>query len=85
MYGAGDTVGEFVEWSEETEELGKTWCNGDGKHCIPNKKSDDGMFGDSTFFPGNSRMSKVGNNGSDGGGDKIRKPDEIVIFDDEIG
>ena len=48
-----DAIGKFVEWSEKAKELCKTRSNGNGKYSIPNEKSDDGMLGDCTLFPGN--------------------------------
>lgn len=38
-----------------------------------------------TFFPSDFGMSKIGNNRGDGGGDEIREPEKVVIFDDKIG
>lgn len=34
------------------------------------------------FFPGDFRMGEVGDNSGNGGGDEIREPEEVVIFDD---
>lgn len=52
MYGASNIMSEFVEWGKEAKKLSKSWCDGDGKNSIPNKESDNGVFGDGTFFPG---------------------------------
>lgn len=52
MYGASNIMSEFVEWGKEAKKLSKSWCDGDGKNSIPNKESDDGVFSDGTFFPG---------------------------------
>ena len=43
------------------------------------------MFSDFTFFPGDFRMCEVGNYGGNGSGDEIRKPDKIIVFNDEVG
>lgn len=72
MYGASDVVGEFVKRSKKTEELRESGSNSYGEHGVPDEESNNGMFGDGTFFPSDSRMCNVGNDGGNGGGDKIR-------------
>ena len=65
--------------------MSKAWGDGNGEHGVPDEKSDDGMLSNGTFFPGDSGMCKISDYGGDGGSDKIGKPDEIVILNDEIG
>ena len=38
-----------------------------------------------TFFPGDFGMSKVGYDGGDSGGNEVGEPEEVVVFNDEIG
>ena len=64
--------------------MSKSWCDGDSEHCVPDEKSYDGGLGDLAFFPSDFRMGEVGDNGSNSGGDEIRKPEEVVVFDDEV-
>lgn len=85
MYSASNIVGEFVERSKKAEELGEGGGNGNGKHSVPDEKSDDGVLGDLAFFPGNFRMCKIGYDSSNGGSDKIGEPDKVIVLDDEIG
>ena len=85
MNGAGDIVGQFVKRSEKAKKLRETRSDSDGEDGIPDEKSSDGLFGDGTFFPSDSGVCKVSDDSSNSGGNKIRKPDEIVVFDDEIG
>ena len=65
--------------------MSKCWGNSYGKNGIPDKKTDNGMPGDDTLFPGDARMSEVSYDSSDGGSNEIRKPKEIIIIDNEIG
>ena len=51
MYGASDVVGEFVKRSKKTEELRESGSNSYGEHGVPDEESNNGMFGDGTFFP----------------------------------
>lgn len=85
MHGVSNIEDEFVKWREEAEKLSETRRDGDSEHGIPDKKSDDGMFGNDAFFPSDSGMCEISNNGGDGSGDKIGKPDEIVVLNDEVG
>lgn len=85
MYCGGDIVGEFVKWRKKAKKLSKAGCDGDSNHCIPNKESNDRMLGDSAFFPSDSGMREVGNDGSNSGSNKIGEPNEVVVLDDEIG
>lgn len=72
MQGASDIVSEFVKGGKKTEELRESGSNSYGEHGVPDEESNNGMFGDSTFFPSDFRMRNVGNDGSNGGGDEIR-------------
>ena len=85
MDSAGDIVCKFIKWSKETKKLSKTRRYSNSKYGVPDKESDDGMLGDFAFFPSDSGMGKICNNSSDGGSNKIREPDKIVILDNEIG
>ena len=84
MDGFADVKSEFVEWSEKAEKLGEPWTNGDSEEGVPDEESDDGMFGDVAFFPGDFRMGDVGDDGGDGGGDKGREPKKVIISNNEI-
>ncbi len=35
-----------------------------------------------TFFPGDFGVSEISNNGSNSGSDKVREPEEIIVFND---
>ena len=59
--------------------------DGESDDGVPDEESDDGMFGDVAFFPGDFGMGDEGYDGGDGSGDKVREPEEIVVFDDEVG
>ena len=84
MDGAGNIIDKFVERSKKAKKLRKARSDSNGKHSVPDEKSDNGMFGDLALFPGDFRMCKVGNDGGDSSSDKIGKPDEVVAFDNEI-
>ena len=69
MDGFANVKSEFVEWSQKAEELGEPRTNGNSEEGVPDEKSDNGVFGDVAFFPGDFGMGDVGDNGGDGGGD----------------
>ena len=83
--GGADIIDEFVERGEETEKLGTGGSDGDGKKGVPDEKTVDGCFGNVALLPSDFGMGDVGDNGSDGGGDEVGEPEEVVVFDDEIG
>ena len=64
--------------------MSKNRADNNGKHSIPDKKSDDRHFSNMAFFPGNLGMSDVGDDDSDGSSNKAREPEEIIVFDDKI-
>lgn len=74
-----DMKGEFVERSQKTEELGEPGANSNGEEGVPNEKSDDGVFGDFAFFPGDFGMGNVGDNGGDDSRDKSGEPKKIAV------
>ena len=78
-------MGEFVKWCKEAKKLSKARCDGDSDHCVPNKESNDRTLSDSAFFPSDSGMREVGNDGSNSSSNKIGEPNEVVVLDDEIG
>ena len=84
MDSAGNIIDKFVERSKKAKKLRKARSDSNGKHSVPDEKSDNGMFGDFALFPGDFRMCKVSNDGGDGSSNKIGKPDEIIILDDKI-
>lgn len=67
-----NVIGQFVEWSKKAEELSEPRADSDGKEGIPDKKTNNGMFGDMALFPGDIGVSDIGDNGGDGGGNKSR-------------
>ena len=69
MDGFANVKSEFIEWSEEAEELGEPRADSNGKENIPNEKSDDGVFSDVTFFPSDFGMGNVGDDGGNNSGD----------------
>ena len=69
--GACNIESEFVKWSEETKELSESRGDGDGEDGIPDEEFVDGGFSDFTLLPGDFRVGEVGDDGGDGGGDKI--------------
>ena len=85
MEGASDAESEFVEWGEETEELGDPWADGDGEEGVPDEEANDGVFSNVAVLPGDSGMGEVGDDGSDGGRDKSGEPEEVVVSNNEIG
>lgn len=84
MYCAGDIKSEFIERSKETKKLRKAWGDGNGEYGIPDKESNNGMLGNFALFPGDFGMCYISDYGSDGGSDKIGKPDKIIVLNDEI-
>ena len=81
MDGTGDVVSEFVKRGEKTEQLCKAGSDSNGEHGIPDEKSNDGVFGNFTFFPSNFGVRKICDDGGNGSSDEIREPDKIIIFD----
>ena len=79
MDGFADVKSEFVEWGQMTKKLSEPRTNGDSKEGIPDEESDDGVFGDVAFFPGDFGMRDVGDDGGDDGGDKSREPKKITV------
>lgn len=84
MHGVSNIEDKFIKWREEAEKLSEARCDGDSKHGIPDKKPNDGMLGNDAFFPSDSGVRKISDNGSDSSGDKIGKPDEIVVLNDKV-
>lgn len=85
MDSTGNIVGKFIEGSKKTKELGEAGGDGYGDYSVPDEKFDNGVSSDVAFFPGDSRMCEVCNDGGDGSGNKIREPDKIIVLNDEIG
>ncbi len=85
MEGGRNIEGKIVEGGEKAEKLGEARGDGDGEHGVPDEKTNDRGFGDLAFFPGDSGMGDISNDGGDGRSDEIREPEEIVVFNDEIG
>ena len=84
MNSIGDVVSKFVQRREETEELGEPGANSNGEESVPDEKPDNGVFGDFAFFPSDLRMSDVGDDGCDDGGDKGGEPEKIIISENKI-
>lgn len=84
MDGFANVKSEFVEWSQMTKKLSEPRTNGDGEESVPDEESDDGVFGDVAFFPGDFGMRDVGDDGGDGGRNKGGEPEEVVILNNEI-
>ena len=80
MDGFANVKSEFIEWGQMTKKLGEPRTNGDSKESVPDKESDDGVFGDVALFPGDFGMGDVGDDGGDDGGDKGGEPEEVVIL-----
>lgn len=68
MHCISDRFGKIVKWSEDTKKLGKERINDDGEKKIPDEKTIDGGFRDHAFFPGDSGMKKVSQEGDYDGG-----------------
>jgi len=79
-----DVVGEFVEGGKETEELDESGTDSDSEDGVPDEKTDDGAFGDVSFFPGDFGVGKIGDDNGNRGGDKIGEPKKIIVVDDKI-
>ena len=84
MKGVCDVKGKFIKRGEKTKELSEGRANDNGNQCVPDKKPDNGSFGDVAFPPSYFRMSNEGNNSGNGRSYKIRKPEEIIIFDNKV-
>lgn len=84
MKGRRNVESEIIEGGEKAEKLGEARGDGDGEHSVPDEKTNNRGFGDLAFFPGNSGMSDISNDGGDGRSDEIREPEEVVVSNDEI-
>ena len=79
-----NVIDKFVKRSKKTEELSKSWGDNNSDYGVPDEKSDNGMFSNCAFFPGDFGMRKISNNSGNGGSDKVGKPDEVIIFNNQI-
>ena len=75
MNGTRNAVREFVERGEEAEKLGKDGTDDKRGNEIPDEEIDDSDFGRTTFFPGNTRMSKVSDKSSNNVRDEAVEPE----------
>lgn len=80
----GNLVSKIVNWGEVAKKLSEGGTDGN-KKSVPDEKFDDGEFGNFAFFPGNFGVEEISDDSSNRGGNKGGKPDEVVVFDDEIG
>lgn len=83
MNGTSDTVGEFVEWREETEEFGENRANDEGGKKIPKEEVNDAEFGWATAFPGDAGVSKISNEGGNEIRNKAVEPQKVIILQDD--
>ncbi len=58
--------GEFVKRGKESKKPSKRGRENDGEEGVPDEKIEDAGFGWLSFFPSDSRMKNVGENGGDG-------------------
>lgn len=84
MDSASNIIDEFIKRGKKAKELSEAGSDSDGEHGVPNKKSNNRVLGNFALFPSDFGMREVGNDSSDGGGDEVREPDEVVILDDKI-
>ena len=85
MDGSTDIVGKFVEGGKEAKKLSEPGADGNGEDGIPDEEFYDRCFGDIAFFPGDFGMKDVGDEDSGGSTDEAGEPEEIVVFDNQIG
>lgn len=85
MNGGSDAESKIIKRGEDTEKLSEGRANDNGEQSVPNEKSDDGRFGNVAFLPSDFGMSEKGNDGSNDSGNEAGEPNQIVVFDDEIG
>ena len=85
MNSTSNIISEFIEGSKKAEELCKARGYSNGKYDVPYKKSNDGVFCNFTLFPGDSGVCKIGDNSSNSGGNKVGKPDKIIVFNYKVG
>lgn len=55
---------------ESAKQPGEKWANDDGGEAVPDEKHNNSMLGDWTFPPGDFRVEKVSEDGSEGIRDK---------------
>ena len=65
--------------------MSEAWIDEKGEESIPDKETDNGVFGDMTLFPSNFGMGDVGDNSGDCSSNEHGKPNKIIIVNDEIG
>ena len=85
MNSGGDTISNVVEWRDKAEELSKAWADCYCQDGIPEKEFVFSSFLYLTFFPCDFGMQNICYDCGNSSSNKIRKPNEIVIFDNNIG
>ncbi len=84
MDGRGDIVGEFVKRSKDAKKLSEGGGDKKSESCIPDEKADDGMFGNRAILPGDFGVRNESDDSGNACGNEVRKPEEIVVFNNEI-
>ncbi len=83
MNSTRNTVGEFVEWREKTEEFGENRANDESGEKIPKEEIYDAEFGRTAAFPGNAGVSEKGDKSSNEIRNEAIEPQEVIIFQDD--
>ena len=78
-------MGALVEWREKAKEPSKKGTDEKSGEKIPDEELDDAGFAGIAFFPGDSGMEKVGENGGEKVGDHAIKPEEFVVTKNYTG
>ena len=76
---------QFINRSEEAEELSESGADRKSKKQVPNEKFVDGGFGDVTFFPGDFGMHEISDNSGDKSRNEGGQPKQVVVSNNKIG
>ena len=60
-----DIEDEFIKWGDELEKPGEEWANKERSDNIPKEKINDAELAGAVFFPGDTWMHKIGEEGSE--------------------
>ena len=65
--------------------MGEPWVDEEGKESIPDEETNNGVFGDVAFLPGDFGMSNISDNSGNCGSDEHGEPNKVIVVNDEIG
>ncbi len=78
-------MSKLVNGSDEAKEPSEKWADGDGGDTVPKEKHNDTALGDMAFFPSNSGMKDVCENGGESIGNNTIEPEEFVGIKNNTG